>query len=400
MTTRTRARRLVALVALLALAALLAPPVGAERLDPSLPLELSLDPATSSSRTSRHPVPRAANVGFRIRAASALGHAPVISSEQTVVLAHADPVLAEYDARGRRLWAAPLGPAPAAASPLVFADGTRVVVTEGGELLGFSKRGRLRLRRRLPFGTIGDGLVVEPTLDGGLVLAEGEQLVRLDASFELVLATRLGVPVRALLRGATPGSRELWAVGSGGSVLAIAPDGGAALRARFSGAVGAVARLDEHRLLAVLDRRRLVELDLRDQTERVRAEPLDLELSSVLAVTAAGEVRLVASDFLLAFDRDFAERFRVALGAPGAAPGQLTAAELLVDREGTALVVGSGIGSVRVTSDGELRRIEGATCPEPLRPAALRPGSVVVACRSGLLLRLDAVSQPAGRPAQ
>jgi hypothetical protein len=371
----------------------------AREVDPTLPLRLAMDPVMISRRSNLGDalLPRSASVAFRLRVAAALTRAPTATAERTVLLAHAEPLLAEYDGRGRVVWAARLGPSPAAASPFVFADGTRAVITEGGELLGFSRRGRAVSRSRLPFGTIGSNLLIEPTADGGLLISEGQQLVRIDATGTVISDVRLGVEVRALLsdveRSAGPAGKmpKALVVSAAGSVLELTPDGRANPRSRFSGAVTAAVRLDARRLLAVIDERRLVELDVIDDTERLRAETPDLELSGTLAVNRAGESRVLASgDFLLAYDSRIEERFRVSLSQPGGGPSAGTLPELLLDRAGTALVVGPGVGAVSVAADGLTTRIDGSACPEPLRPAVLSSGSVVIACRSGILLRLDA----------
>jgi hypothetical protein len=373
--------------------------LAARELDPTLPLRLSMDPVTISSRSGLGDalLPRSASIVFRQRVATALNRAPTATRDRTILLAHADPLLAEYDGRGRVVWAARLGPSPAAASPFVFADGTRAVVTEGGELLGFSRRGRAVTRERLPFGTIGPNLLIEPTAEGGLLISEGQHLVRLDATGTVVSDVRLGVEVRALLSdshlpaGAAGTMPKALVVSAAGSVLELTADGRASPRSRFSGPVTAAVRLDARRVLAVIDERRLVELDIVDDTERLRAETPDLELSGILAVNLAGESRVLASsDFLLAYDSRRDERFRISLSQPGGSPGAGTPPELLLDRAGTALVVSPGVSAVSVAPDGLTTRLDGSACPEPLRPAVLSSGSIVIACRSGILLRLDA----------
>lgn len=368
----------------------------ARTLDPTLSLRAAMDPIVLSSRVVGHgELPRSAKVAFRLRVATSLTHPPIVTRERTIVLAHADPMLAEYDGRGRLLWAARLGASPAATGPFVFADGTRAVVTEGGELIGFSARGRAVRRERLPLGALGPGLLLEGTTDGGLLLSQGQRLIRLDALGTVVSDTRLKFELRALLTGvalASPSVAPLTPllVSAGGSVLELAWDGRASFRARFSGAVSDAVRLDARRVLAVLDERRLVELDITEGTESTRLEAPDLELSSLLAVNRSGEVRVLSSgDLLLAFDARGAERFRVPLAPPGASSSAKGASELLLDRAGTALVVGGGFGTVTVGADGQSTRLEGASCPEPLRPAWFSFASVLIACRSGVLLKLD-----------
>jgi hypothetical protein len=371
---------------------LFATPALAREIDPTLPLTLALDPPIVARRAlPSGSLPRTSNIAFRLRVASSIAHAPVVTGERSVLLAHGEPVLAEYDGRGRVLWAARLT-SPAAASPFVFADGTRAIVTNAGELLTFSRRGRSVARSRLPFGSLSDSVIVERSSDGGVILADQGRYVRLDATGTLISETQLDAEIRAVLPGipSRAGASSL-VVTRGGSVFELSGDGRAAFRARFSGRVSAAARLDANRVLAVLDERRLVELDVAADVEKTRAESPDLELSGPLAVNAAGESRVVGGDFLLAYDAQQNERFRVPLALPGAgAAGSDSAVDFLFDQAGTALVVRGGTGTIAVAGDGLVTRIDGSACPEPLRPASLAPSSVIVACRSGILLRLDA----------
>ncbi len=376
----------------------------ARELDPAVPQRFALDPVrASTSSPSQGSLPRNASVAFRLRVANAVAHPPAVTPDKTVLIAHADPVLAEYDARGRSLWAARLGPNPAATSPFVFADGTRAVITEGGELVGFSPRGRSVFRARLPFGTIGPSLVVAPLGDGGLLLAERQRVVGLDAAGTLRFRAELDKDVSTILPGLAPAagadalSTRALLVTRGGSVLDLGSDGRSTWRARFSGNVTAAARLGASRVLGVLDAQRLVELDLVADTEKLLAEAADFSLLPELAVNRRGESRVLGSnDLLLAFDAAGAERFRVPFATPATGPEPRDgAAELLFDSAGTTLVARAGAGVFSISADGVVTRVESSACPEPLRPALLPPSSVVVACRSGILLRLEAAAPPA-----
>jgi hypothetical protein len=188
----------------------------------------------------------------------------------------------------------------------------------------------------------------------------------------------------------------------GGSVLELAGDGRPTLRARFSGNVRAAARLGAGRVLGVLDAQRLVELDLVADTEKVVTEAPDFSLLPELAVNRAGESRVLGSgDLLLAFDAAGNERFRVPFATPASGPEPSDgAAGLLLDGAGTTLVARAGAGVFSITADGLVTRVDGSACPAPLRPALLPPSSVIVACRSGILLRLEAAAarEASGKP--
>ncbi|MFO7178562.1 MAG: PQQ-binding-like beta-propeller repeat protein [Pseudomonadota bacterium] len=387
----TRAKRLLALSAfVLANAAPTASAraaEGAEAFDPSRPARFVLEPALVSSRVvEQGTLPKNAVVAFRLRVASSISHPPVATPQGTVLVAHADPILAEHDGRGRLLWAARLGGSAAAVSPAVLADGRRVVLTEGTELLAFERDGRLVHEQRLPLGAFATAPSLDATPDGGLLLAAGFRVVRLDAALGLVFEARLDRELRVVLGTNEPPL----AVARDGTVYVLSPEGRASARARFGAEVDAAVRLDANRVLAVTGGRRLVELDLGTGREAVRYADGDASIAPILAALANDETRLLPRrDTLVAYAPKGNERFRAALGATGGAAGSGDAGEILLDRVGTTLVVRGSADVVTVASDGLVARVEGSACPDPLRPAFLAPRSAVIACRSGILLRLD-----------
>ncbi|HLV67941.1 MAG TPA: PQQ-binding-like beta-propeller repeat protein [Polyangiaceae bacterium] len=357
-----------------------------ETRDPTLPARFVLEPALVSSRVvERGTLPKNPVVAFRLRIASGISHPPLGTPQGTVLVAHSDPILAEYDGRGRLLWAARLGGSAAAVSPAVLADGRRVVVTEGGELLAFERDGRRVHEQRLPLGAFAATPSLAATPDGGLLLAAGLRLVRLDAALGLIFETRFDRELKVALGGSEPPL----VVARDGTVYEVSPDGRARMRARFGADVDTAVRLDAHRLLAVIGGRRLVELDLTTGRETVRFSDGDVPTAPVLAALTNGDTRLLPRrDALVAHDPRGAERFRAALGA-GTAAGAGNAGEILLDREGSTLVVRGSADVVSVAPDGLVARVDGSACPDPLRPTFLAPRSAVIACRSGILLRLD-----------
>lgn len=386
MSKRSEKRRLAAVIpGLLACALALGAGTHAARaleLDPLRVHTFTLTPARVTGRTEVA-LPQNPQVKWRVRVAGGIAQAPSVAPEGAVLIALSTPTLAQYDPRGRLEWSARLGASPAALSPIVLGDGTRLVFTQGAEALLFSARGRLLRHSALPFVSLDSSASVAPSSDGGLLIASGRRLLRLDASLNVTLNTRLDQDIRSVLSGSPP-----LVVTSNGSVFEIGAEGEARGRGGFAARVDAVARVAPRRVVAVLDAHRLSELDLDSEALTTRLAEPDLELSPSLSENAAGELlALVGGEFLVMLNAEGREKFRAAL--PALDGGRPASSEVLLGPDGSSLVARAGLDLIAVQPDGALARVEGSACAEPLRPASISKGSVVYACRSGIVLRLD-----------
>lgn len=376
---------------------------GGHLLDPTRAHRFSVAPAQVAGPTSPLPLPRTPQVKWRVRVAGGILHPPSVAPDGAVLLTLVTPTLVQYDARGRLEWRERLpGASPAAHSALVLGDGSRVVLTQNGEAVALSPRGRLLRHVTLPFANLDAQTSVASSEDGGLLIASGRRVTRLDSALRVVFSTRLEHEVRSLVGAARP-----LAVSGNGAVVELGASGQARPRGSFAGRVDAVAHVGTRRLLAVVDGRRLSELDLDTETLTTRFAEPDVELAPSLAGNAAGELRAVlgvGGEFLLALSPDGREKFRAALpsnrgGNPSAAAfGHPTRGEVLLGPDGSALIARAGLDIVAVQPDGSVARAEGSACAEPLLPAGMPSKSAVYACRSGIVLRLDDASL-AGVPA-
>jgi hypothetical protein len=191
--------------------------------------------------------------------------------------------------------------------------------------------------------------------------------------------------VRALL---TLAPRPL-VVTSDGAVFELSQRGVLTFKGGFAGRVDAVVQLGFDRLVALVDGRRLSELDLSSLALTTRFLEPDLELYRPLAHSAGGELRvLAAADLFLGFEPAGKERFRAALPA-NVGGARANSNEILLDERGASLFVRSSQDLLAIRADGSVFRVDGTACAEPLRPASLHAGSVVFACRSGIVVRLD-----------
>jgi len=357
----------------------------AEPIDATTLQRVWLEPARGPSPKSEQLLPRAPKVRWRVRVGGSVLHAPVVSQDGAIVLALGSQSIAQYDSAGKLSWLRKLGASSAAVSPWLAADGSRLVLTESGELLTFSERGERVARVALPLGGADLAPEIGALQDGGLVVAQGRRIVELDARRNFRLAARAPADVRALVAGRT---RPLL-VTITGVVLELRSDGELLELGAFAGRVDAVVALSESKLLGLLDGRRLSELDLKARTLTARLAEPDLDLAPPIARNGSGQVRMLAgADLLLGLDPGFAEHFRSPL--PATAIGtRVTRAEIAVDPDGAALVARPGQDLVAVAPDGGATRVPGTACAEPLQPSALAAHSAVFACRSGIVLRLD-----------
>jgi hypothetical protein len=380
---------------LLAGAAVLAPTAEASSFDPTLAQEVALGPPAGSAPMegldarntgqSRTPFPASPAVGFRTRLPHGIAHAPATDDRGRIVIAHSLPRISEYDRSGKLLWTLRTSAEPAA-GPAILSDRTRLFVTTNAELVGVSPAGVQRFRHLLPIGELRSPPLIVALADGGAALSNGHDVLRIDRSGQVTARDRLNF-VRSLVewRG------ELFAVTDSGDIQRLRAVTGFTLIASFGGRTpegGAVSREGVFR--AVVDEHRLVDLELSTLNRKVRFFDSSLTLAGPPVVLDGGETRTVAAEgVVLGHDRSGTDSVRVALQAR--APSGSTAPEPrpVADAGGTLVVARRGQEVALVGADGRTTIIDGTACAEPLRPTPLAPSSLLLACRSGQIWRVD-----------
>jgi outer membrane protein assembly factor BamB len=313
----------------------------------------------------------------------------------TVALSHL-PMLVALDLAGDSLherWRRTLRE-PIAVGPVIIGDGTRVALTVGGEVLGFSPGGTLVFQSETePVLTVtrSSPIALE---GGGAVFGVGPRLLFVDPEGHVREWTRLADrSVQALISSRI----GFLAIDDTGDVIRA----GAVFMSRafggFGGDVGAgPASADENTLVAVVDHRRVVDLDLSTFAAHDRFVAPSASLEGRIVLGRDGDAYVTTfTGTLLAIDRTGAERFRSVLepgGAMTGANGALNpeaiapAAPLIVDAGGRTAFARPGGRTGVVGPDGAVVWVQGATCPSPV---ALCPTGVerfVVACRDGTIL--------------
>jgi hypothetical protein len=369
---------------------LLAPGAAAESVDPSLPqrfvtalpagLAIGDRLTATGTNQTRLPLPNQPEVGWQMRLAAPILHAPLALAGERLLIAHGHGRISELDRRGRTLWSLRTG-AELAGGPIVLGSGERLALTRNADVIRISSLGRELGRERLPLPEIDAPPVSSPTSDGGAVLGLGARLVRLGPRGSFNWTTPTPDPMRAVFEW----HGNVVAVGRNGTVNLRPPVGD--LREIANLAIGIRgALLVEPRLWLLSVDHQLIELDLKvgKPVARFREPALDF---TEFASGPAGSLRLLTRrGLLLALESDGREIARNAL-LPDAVAAE--AAALIVDPRGAALAAFAGAALVAINPQGDTTSIAGTACPEPLRPTPLGTGLVVAACRSGLLRALS-----------
>jgi outer membrane protein assembly factor BamB len=206
---------------------------------------------------------------------------PVVDATDAVIVALTIPEIVKIGPDARELWRARLGNAAALASPILLSDGTIAVVTSAGIAWGFTPAGALRFSTHLGVPRREADTAPLALSDGGFVVAAGNALVELDADGT--------IRARAVLdERNTAGERAVGAVVEGPDGALVTTASGSVYRFRppaqprkvgsFGGTVSRGAILaDDRTLLAVVDGRRLVALDLPTGTAHVRTGGIALD---------------------------------------------------------------------------------------------------------------------------
>jgi outer membrane protein assembly factor BamB len=333
---------------------------------------------------------------------------PVVDGADAIVVALNIPEIVKLGPDAREIWRARVGNAAAMAPPVLLSDGTVAVITAAGVAWGFTPAGALRFSTPLGVGRREADTVPLALRDGGLLVAAGNAVVALDA--DGVIRARATIDPRN-----TAGEHAAGAVVEGpdgalvttvsGSVYRFRPPAQPRKIGSFGGTVGKGAVLaDERTLLAVVDGRRLVALDLPTGTAHVRTGGLSLDGPP----TVGGGLVFVGTTIglLLGVDGAGNERAHIVLdkaslttGTPGATPsimGPAVAAAptflpadakpsppVVVDPAGRiGFVRGNGLAGV-VSPSGKVEVASGRLCATPV---AVLPGGdrrMLVACHDG-----------------
>lgn len=315
----------------------------ADAIDPTLPRAVvvgaprgaSPSERVDAARTgrSRTLLPQQPIELWRRHVTGGIEQIPVVDADDNILIALTVPEAIKLGPDGKEIWRVRLGTFSPAVPPILTSDGSLVVITAAGQAWGISPNGAVRFMT--PLGVRGREIETAPLAlrDGGLVVASGSTLLELDRDGQIRARTALEVRpgsldsrVTGALLAAPPGDARIAGATlfttETGSVYSFRAPGAPHKLGSFGGSVkkGAVLA-DARTLLAVVDNRRLVALDLPTGTTHVRASATPLSFLDgpvTLGPAARGGLTLVAlqSGLLLGLDAAGNEKLRVALEKP------------------------------------------------------------------------------------
>lgn len=314
---------------------------------------------------------------------------PVVDSDGSIVIAASAAELVQLDARGKEQWRHNVGMSVPTAGPVILNDGTRVVATALGDVVGFDRAGSLRFRTSVAaFGT--DPRVAPLARDNGtLVIAVGTHLVVLGSDGTVHDSVDVGDPLVGTLAESGPG---IVATTNNGRVIRWSPPAAVTTVGRLKGSsrTGVVVA-DAHRLLAVVDVARLVEMNLQSGAITVRLDAAGLQgppavdaagaayvttaTGTIARVTAAGPVQYIVLGTQPVEATD--------AGSPAPASQQGTAPVVVDDHGRIAFAREDGRVGVVVSGTPVFASQAGCSTPFGVVPAGAQ--RFLVACRDGVL---------------
>lgn len=340
-------------------------------------------PGVDAARSHRGAVTLAAEprTSRRLRIAYGIGRGLVTQLDGSFFVLHPSPRASRFDAQGKLLFSVKLTGEPASA-PVVTTSG-QVAFVSGGALWFVDERGSVQSETAL-----GDADFTARSIlgsrDGGVVTASSSTLVKVSSRGAVVF--RRSLPEAPLELVETEAG--LFYVSALGSVFQL--DG--AGRLRKLGDLGGVASAlsvsaDARWLQARSGAHRLVSFDLSRSRARVIAEDSALELDGPVLLGSTLRAHAFSADGLLVrYGADGTDE-RVVFD-PGARKAPASEHALLLT-DGRLLVARTGADVVVITPTGEVSAVPGSACPDPWGLVPVGERAVLLACRTGNVLRLE-----------
>ncbi|APR85062.1 Hypothetical protein A7982_10411 [Minicystis rosea] len=385
-------------------------PAHADTVDPTLPRTVvvgapsgaapseRIDPRRSGRARTR--LPAAPVEVWRRHVAGTVEVSPIVDEAGNIIVALSNAELVKLGPDARELWRFRLGGASAVTPPTLLADGTIAVVTAAGTAMGITRSGSLRFTTSLGIARRDADTVPIALENGGFLVAAGSTVVELDPDGI--------VRARGTLddRGSTAPERATGAVVDSPAGALVTTASGAVFRFRppalprrvgtFGGYPTRGAMLaDDRTLVAVVDGRRLVALDLPTGTTHVRGSGVVFDAPPALG---PGGLLIAATQLglLLGIDAAGNERIHLSLDKSSSPIGVTTpsgsfiaAADVkpsppvIVDESGRiAFVRANGRAGV-VSPEGKIVPMAERICASPIALVPAGEKRVLVACRDG-----------------
>lgn len=317
-----------------------------------------------------------------LRVAYGVGRGLVTREDGGFFVLHPAPRASRFSAQGKLVYSLKLPAEPASAAVVTSSGNTAFVA--GGELYLVDERGRTRSRTPL-----GDADFVPRSLlatqDGGVAVASNGWIAQLSASGDPVFRRSIPeTPLELLETGA-----GLLCVSMPGSVYRLDPAGRLSKLGELGAPAGAVTgSLTGALVLARVGNHRWVSFDAQRRALAASVEDPTLELDGPVLFGHERSTQAFTSDGLLVrYRADGSELVRVPFDSgTRKAPGSDDALWL---SDGRLLIARAGADVAVITQAGDVSTIASSACPDPLGLFAAGPRAVLLACRSGNVLRLE-----------
>lgn len=341
-------------------------------------------PGVDAARSHRANVTlsEAPRITQRLRVAYGIGRGLVTQADGGFFVLHPAARASRFDAQGKLLFSVKL-PAEPASAAVVASDGRVAFVSAGALLLVDAKTGE-RTEALLGDADFTARSIIA-TRDGAVVVASNSAMLKVSGRGQVVFRRPLQETPLDLFETA----QGLHYVGALGSIFHV--DGAGRLQ-KLGDLGGTASALSVDSTGGLLQARsgshRVVSFDLLRRRLRASVEDATLQLDGPVLLGAEQVAHVFSSDGLLVrYRADGSEAQRVPFD-PGArkAPG---AEDALLLADGRLLAARAGADVAIITPAGEVSTVVGSACPDPLGLFPAGPRALLLACRSGALLRLE-----------
>ncbi len=359
--------------------ALLGPPPG--------PSPMALVDGSRAQR-AHFEFPQEIGVNWRARVTGPVTAEPVVDQLGRVVIVHERGSLSELDAKGATRWSLRLGDAAPSTGPALLSGGVRVVLNHDNRLLRISEDGKLLGSHAT--GLSGAAKPLLPLRDGGLALAAGNSVLRLDQAGRAIARAELTGDALMLL---ALGARVL-VVSESGAVQRFYATGKLLDQGHFGHRLRNVA-LRDGTLYAVTADNQLMSLELKTRAIRTLFKAsqgkgllpqLALGVDSVHVMGQDGILRRISGTGHEVTQTSFSGGPADSGGALGALRG--SSALMLADQHDRLIVARAGAETLLIQADGSQQRIAGSACLSPSALTPLSGNGVLLTCRSGELIAM------------
>jgi len=376
--------------------------------DPSTPLTVVLGSPPGFAASDRlgpsrlgrsdTALPQVASELWRRELAGGLELAPLIDANGSLTAALVSPDVVRIGRDGQQQWRTRLGSSAPVVPPVITSDASVAVVCGDGTLWSITSAGRVRFKTNLKMSTRQARATPLARDDGSVVVAGDNGVVMVDSAGRIIARTVLpSRPVGGLIAH----QRGVLLTTENGSVHHWRPPTHPRELGKLGGQLdGGAARVGPRAMVAVVDRRKLVALDLRTGNTTLLMGgdglmqlegPVTLDPSDVLLFTnTIGEligidahgvmVRRVALDDLPML---FASDAGTAMPSLFRRLETRSSPPLIVDPAGRIGFVRSNGRMGVVDPAGNVAVASGRFCARPLSLLPAGEGRMAIACRSG-----------------